>query len=140
MIPFCDFKRELKYKQEAIADVVCALLYSIALVACIVGLVISSLERDILTICWCSLFLPIITYITVLHIYWAVRDYKKYKLVKETNETALDFILLDIAMEKLKLTMLDIAMKKLIEEIEADKKEEKATKTTAKKKTTRKRK
>lgn len=140
MIPFCDFKRELKYKQEATADVVCALLYSIALVACIVGLVISSLERDILTICWCSLFLPIITHITVLNIGWAVRDYKKYKLVKETNETALDFMLLDIAMEKLKLTMLDIAMKKLIEEIEADKKEEKATKTTTKKKTTRKRK
>lgn len=127
MIPFYDFKRELKYKQETIADVFCTLLYSIALVACIIGLVLSSLERDILTIGWCSLFLPIITCMIVLHICWAVRDYKKYKLVREINKTALEIKVLDV----LTSAIIEAATRK-------DK--EKATKTTTKKKTARKRK
>ena len=127
MIPFYDFKRELKYKQETIADVVCALLYSMALVACIIGLVMSSLERDILMIGWCSLFLPIITHITVLNIGWAVRDYKKYKFVREMNKTAFEIKVLDVLIP----AIIEVATRK-------DK--EKATKTTTKKKTTRKRK
>lgn len=127
MIPKLEIERELKYKQETIADVFCALLCSIALVACIIGLVISSLERDILTIGWCSLFLPIITYITVLHICWAIRDYKKYKLIRETNKIAFIIMVSDV----LTSAIIEVATRE-------DK--EKATKTTTKKKTARKRK
>ena len=130
MMPFLDFKRELKYKQETIADIFCAVLFSIALIASVIGLIMSIAENDIVMIVWCSISTPAIAFVTTLHIVWAVEDYKKYKLVRETNKTAFEIMVLDVLTHK------------LIEAVEELEKEETttATKTTTKKKTTRKRK
>lgn len=130
MIPFLDFKRELKHKQETTADIFGAVLFSIALIASVVGLIMSILETDIVMIVWCSISTPAIAFVMTLHIVWAVKDYKKYKLVREMNETAFEIMVLDVLTHK------------LIEAVEELEKEEttRATKTTTKKKTTRKRK
>lgn len=130
MIPFLDFKRELKYKEETTADIFCAVLFSIALIASVIGLIMSILETDIVMIVWCSISTPATALVTTLHIVWAVKDYKKYKLVRETNKIAFEIMVLDVLTHK------------LIEAVEELEKEEttKETKTTTKKKTTRKRK
>jgi hypothetical protein len=90
----------------------------------------SILETDIVTIFWCSISTPVIAFLVVLNIVWAVKDYKKYKLVREINKTAFEIMVLDVLTHK------------LIEAVEELEKEEttKETKTTTKKKTTRKRK
>ena len=130
MIPFLDFKRELKHKQETIADIFCAVLFSIALIASIIGLIMSILETDIVMIFWCSISTPATAFVMTLNIVWAVKDYKNYKLVREINKTAFEIMILDVLTHK------------LIEAVEELEKEEttKATKATTRKKTTRKRK
>lgn len=127
MIPFCDFKRELKYKQETMEDVLGAVFLSILLIACVFALIVGIVQNNTTLIVGCSLLTLSLAWYLALHICWAVRDYKKYKFVREMNKTAFEIKVLNVLMS----AIIEVATRK-------DK--EKATKTTTKKKATRKRK
>lgn len=126
MIPFLDIRRELKYKKDTKIDIFVSLLGFIALICAIIGLVAGIIYTDIVAIVYCSIWLPVLVFVTIQQIVWAIQDYKIYKLVKMMNILALEYSSLTVATEM------------LFKKLEAEKEEK--PKTTTKKKTTRKRK
>lgn len=96
MIPKLEIERELKYKQETKEDILGAVWISIALITCVFVLIVGIIKNNTAILVGCSMLIPSLAWYLALHIYWAIRDYKKYKLVREINKTALEIKVLDI--------------------------------------------
>lgn len=121
MIPKLEIERELKYKQETKEDILGAIWISIALITCVFVLIVGIIKNNTAILVGCSMLIPSLAWYLALHIYWAIRDYKKYKLIRETNKIAFMIMVSDV-------------LTSAIIEVTTREDKEKATKKTTKKK------
>lgn len=127
MIPRLEIEREKKYKKELKYDITAEVAGGIGLLFGIVSLVLSITANNITMIVLNSFLIFAGLIFAILNIPFLIADYNNYKWYRDYNKAVIELMALDV----LTSAIIEVATKE-------DK--EKATKTTTKKKTTRKRK
>lgn len=131
MIPRLEIEREKKYKKELKYDITAEVVGGIGLLFGIASLILSIIANNIAMIVFTSCLISIGLIFVLFNIPFLVADYNNYKWYRDYNKTVIELMALDI----LTSAIIEVATR-----VETREDKEKATKTTTKKKTTRKRK
>lgn len=127
MIPRLEIEREKKYKKELKYDITAEVVGGIGLLFGVASLILSIIANNIAMIVFTSCLISIGLIFVIFNIPFLVADHNNYKWYRDYNKTVI------------KLMTLDILTSAIIEVATREDKE-KATKTTTKNKTTKKRK